>query len=520
MSKKNFLVRRRIRDLTKHSIGSRDDEEEKRRESIMPVTPSTTNQEKAVTATVSKVAPKPPYSAFSNRRKAAAVLIVSIAGFLGPLSGNIYIPILPQLQTVFQCSETTINATVSVFMAIMALAPLFWASWADFGGRKTLYITSLLIFILSNVLLASVPANIGALYVLRIFQAIGASSVMSVGAGTIADMVPPKDRAKAISYFMMGPQLGPIIGPILSIVATGEHWRWVFGLLAILGSAVYVVILFCLPETLRCLVGNGEVLQLSGWFVKPHVIQKRLISEEDMVNFPKPPKPSLRGYWRILKYRPVLLCSFNAGLLFAGFYGMSVTFSRILDEQYGFPHWAQSISYICPGASLIAGSLIGGRLSDHLRQRMITKHPDKYVPEHRLTLQLVGLIISMTGIMGYGWCVDKHVHVVAVFVFAFLGGFGMTWVFIVTTTYLTECSSGQPATNVAIGNFFRNASAAVSSVLIDVLVRKMGFGWCFTGLALIDLIGVGIVGLLIWKGPQWRHEWDEKKKQSTEPVMA
>jgi multidrug resistance protein len=427
------------------------------------------------------------------------------------LSGNIYIPILPQLQEVFNCSATTINATVSVFMGVMAVAPLFWASWADFGGRKTLYLVSLLLFILANILLAAVPANIGALFVLRIVQALGASSVMSVGAGTIADMVPPKNRAKAISYFMMGPQLGPILGPILSVISTGGNWRWIFGFLAVLGGVVYFVILFFLPETLRCLVGDGEVLELKGWFVKPHFRQKKLISREQEKKYPKPPKPSLKGYWEIIQYEPVLLCSFNAGLLFAGFYGMSVTFSRRLGDDYGFSHLAQSFSYVCPGISLISGSLIGGRLSDHLRKRMIKKHPGKYVPEHRFTLQLIGLAISMAGLLGYGWCIDKHVHVVAVFVFTFLGGFGMTWVFVVTTTYLTECSSGQPATNVAIGNFFRNACAAVSSVLINVLIQKMGFGWCFTGLALVDLVGFAIVALLMVRGPKWRAQWDEKK---------
>lgn len=456
--------------------------------------------------------PKPAYTAFTSRRKWFAIIIVSITGFLGPLTGNIYIPILPQLQQVFNTSETAINATVSVFMAIMAIAPLLWASWADFGGRKTLYLTSLLLFILANILLVAVPANIGALFVLRIVQAIGASSVMSVGAGTIADLVPPKERARAISYFMMGPQLGPILGPILSVIASGGHWRWIFGFLAIVGSLVYLVILFFLPETLRCLVGNGSRVPMNGWFVQPHLIQRRIITEEEACNYPKPPKPSLKGYWSILKYKPVLLCSFNSGLLFAGFYGMSVTFARRLHDDYGFSHLEQSFAYVCPGVSLITGSLIGGRLSDHLRQRMKRKHPERYTPEHRFSLQLVGLAISMCGLLGYGWCIDKHVHVVAVFVFTFLGGFGMTWVFVVTTTYLTECSSGQAATNVAIGNFFRNACAAVSSVLISELTEKMGFGWCFTGLALLDIIGFAIVLLLMAKGPAWRLQWEEKKR--------
>lgn len=451
----------------------------------------------------------PQYSAFSPARKSFILFLVTMAGFLSPVSGNIYIPILPQLQEVFKCSETTINATVSVFMAVFAVSPLLWASWADFGGRKLLYTTSLIFFIISNILLAAVPANIGALFILRIIQAFGASSVMSVGAGTVADIIEPKNRAKAISYFMLGPQLGPILGPILSVIASNGSWRWIFGFLAIYGGVVYLMIVFMLPETLRYLVGNGEVYSGSNsWFVIPkHIKQPKLI--EDSPRFPKPPKPSLKNYYKILKYKPVLLCSINAGLLFATFYGISVTFARVLQDNYGFTSLQRSFSYVCPGISLITGSLIGGRLSDHLRKLMIAKDPRNYVPEHRFSLQLVGLVISMAGVLGYGWFVDKHVHVASVFIFTFLGGFGMTWVFVTTTTYLTECSTGQPATNVAIGNFFRNAAAAISSVIIDQLIKKMGFGWCFTGLALIDLIGIGFVIILMVYGPKWRREWEE-----------
>ena len=114
-------------------------------------------------------------------------------------------------------------------MVVFAIAPLIWASWADYGGRKLLYLIPLVFFILANILLASVPANITALYILRILQAFGASSVISVGAGTVTDIIEPKNRAKAISIFMWGPQLGPILGPVLSIIAAKGDWRWIFG---------------------------------------------------------------------------------------------------------------------------------------------------------------------------------------------------------------------------------------------------------------------------------------------------
>ncbi|ONH66714.1 Dityrosine transporter 1 [Cyberlindnera fabianii] len=490
-----------------------------KRDSIIKQTDIEKVAESPITSGTTPSTP-PPYTAFSNARISCIIAIVTCAGFLGPVSGNIYIPILQQMQEVFNCSTTTINATVSVFMVFFAIAPLLWAPYADIGGRKTLYIVSLLFFIIANILLATVPANIGALFVLRIVQAFGASSVMSVGTATVADVTPPKDRAKVISYFMLGPQLGPILGPILSIIAWNGAWRWIFGFLAILGGVIYLAIVFCLPETLRCLVGNGEKVQLDGFFVKPRLTQKSLLSEDESKKYPLPPKPSLRGYWNIFKFKPVALCSFNNGLLFAGFYAMSVTFAEVLKDHYHFSSLHVSLSYICPGVSLVSGSLIGGRISDYLRTRMNIRHPGRYIPEHRFTLQFVGLAISLSGLLGYGWCIAKHHHVVSVFVFTFLTGFGMTFVFVTTTTYLTECSPAQKASSVAVANFFRNASAAVSSVIIHILVEKMGWGWCFTGLALLDVLGIAIVFFIIWKGPAWRKEWNDQKQNGLNSSSA
>ncbi|KAG7662653.1 DTR1 [[Candida] subhashii] len=449
------------------------------------------------------------YCVLSFKRKSFIVGIVTLAGFLGPVSGNIYIPILPELERVFGVSTTAINGTVSVFMVVFAFAPLLWASWADFGGRKVLYLISLVFFIIANILLATVPANIGALYVLRILQAFGASSVMSVGAGTVTDIIEPKNRAKAVSYFMLGPQLGPILGPIFSIIAASGEWRWIFGFLALLGFVVYIIILVFLPETLRYLVGDCSCYLGTSLFVKPRIWQTKIV--EDSPRYPKPPKPSLKNYWKIFKYKPVMLCSINGGILFATFYGVSVTFTQVLQTQYGFTNLQTSISYICPGLAMVAGSIIGGWLSDKLRADMIKKDPASYIPEKRFSLQFFGLLISMAGVIGYAWSVHKHIHVVAIFVFTYLTGFGMTWVFVANTTYLTECSSGQPATNVAIGNFFRNIAAAISSVIIDRLVEKMGFGWCFTGLGLLDLIGIGFVFILLKWGPKWRREHEQNK---------
>ena len=75
-----------------------------------------------------------------------------------------------------------------------------------------------------------------------------------------------------------------------------------------------------------------------------------------------------------------------------------------------------------------------------------------------------------------------------------VAGFGMTWVFVSSTTYQTECFPSYAATLVALAGLLRNPAAAVAAVIIDPLIDAMGFGWCYTGLALLNLLG--IIGVL------------------------
>lgn len=174
----------------------------------------------------------PPYSAFSHARQWSIILIVTAAGFFAPLTGAVYLPSLVLFESVFRTSSTVINASVSVYWAVFGIAPMFGATMSDYGGRKTIYVVYLAIFLIANTLLASIPPTVGGLFTLRVFQALGSSMVTSIGAGTVADVSEPAKRASRIGLFLLGPQLGPLLGPLIGGQFSHERtWRWVFGFL-------------------------------------------------------------------------------------------------------------------------------------------------------------------------------------------------------------------------------------------------------------------------------------------------
>ncbi|KAI2079065.1 Dityrosine transporter 1 [Ophidiomyces ophidiicola] len=413
-------------------------------------------------------------------------------------------------------------------MVVFAFAPLFWASLADWKGRRPLYLLSLLIYIAANVLLAALPAHFAALVVLRVVQAFGSAAVVSMGAGTVADTTEPKKRARAMSYFLLGPQCGPILGPVVGgALAGGPSWRWIFGFLAMLAAALWLAILLLLPETLRARVGNGRVVA-DRWLVWPLRASSPRAPEPE--RGPPPPKPSLAGYWRLFAYPPIGIVCLNTAVLYASYFCIAVQLPAALQGVYRWSTASVGAGYLVVGIAMVLGSLSGGHFSDWRRARIARLRGEHTVtPEIRLLDQIWGVLLCAAGLLMFGWFVDRAVHPAATLVSTFLSelvprpryceeldtltspittaGFGMSWIFVASNAFLTECIAQQAAAAFALGNMLRNPAAAVAAAIIEPLVRRMGWGWCFTGLSLLNLVGVGAsVTVLRLKSSGWREQ--------------
>ncbi|KAI4931995.1 uncharacterized protein J4E92_003894 [Alternaria infectoria] len=445
-----------------------------------------------------------PYSAFSVNRRRFILGVVTAAGFFGPLCGAVYLPSLKIFEKIFDASETAVNGTVSMYMMVFAIAPLFGAAASDLGGRKTVYIVGLGSFLVANTLLAVLPPHIAELYILRVFQAFGSCIVFSVGAGTVADITEPAKRGTALAWFLMGPQLGPVLGPLIGgALADESRWRWIFGFLSIASFPVYLLIVFCTPETLRSLVGNGAPVANQPWFSIPKFRTQPCTDSRA----PKAPRPTPRKFLHLLKYPPHLIVSFNGAFQFAGLYAIFISFATIWQEAYGWTAAETGYAYICPGIAMFVASMVVGRLSDRMRKRALAKSSTgKVAPERRITIQIFGFVIAAAGKIMFGWFALAQFHPAAVLFCTALAAIGMSIIFVTSTSFQTECDPGQAASLVALAGFMRNMAAAISSLIMASILDAMGWGWAFTGLGIIDLLCIPGIILVIFRGPKFRQE--------------
>jgi multidrug resistance protein len=165
------------------------------------------------------------------------------------LGFGLVMPLLPIYARDFGATGTQLGFLTASF-AIARLVTTFPGGWlADRAGRKKPIILGLLAYSVVMALYGfSQDAN--QLIVLRGFQGMASGVVWPVISTMVVDMVPPKDRGKAMGLYEMMHFLGMVIGPGLGGVLAGVFTIavpfFVCGVLAFFSS---ILVVFTVQET-------------------------------------------------------------------------------------------------------------------------------------------------------------------------------------------------------------------------------------------------------------------------------
>ncbi len=187
---------------------------------------------------------------------------------------------------------------------------------------------------------------------------------------------------------------------------------------AISGFALWLLILLALPETLRARVGSGRLYQQRSPFLWPPTFSSPLAPSWE--RGPKPPVPTLKGYWRLFCYPPIGIVTFNTAMLYSTYFAIAVQLPTELAVRYQWPSAAVGAGFLAVGIAMIVGSMCGGRFSDWRRARAVKEAPDgKVDPEFRLVDQIWGVLVCVAGCVMYGWLIDVTAHPAAVLVATF-----------------------------------------------------------------------------------------------------
>ena len=177
------------------------------------------------------------------------VILLGSLTAMGPLAIDMYLPSLPSIGVGQHATTSQTQATVSAFLAGMAIGQLFYGPASDRLGRRPPLLFGTVVYIAASIAcsLAISPAMlIGG----RFIQALGACAGGVVSRAIIRDRFNHTETARALSLMMLIMGLAPILAPLLGGALLGlGGWRLNFWFMTSFGVIVGVVAFFRLKES-------------------------------------------------------------------------------------------------------------------------------------------------------------------------------------------------------------------------------------------------------------------------------
>ncbi|EGD84543.1 hypothetical protein H112_08250 [Trichophyton rubrum D6] len=467
---------------------------------------------------------------YNRKSKWFITFVVAVAAAAAPMGSAIFLPGLGDVARTYNTTATVTNLSVALYMLSISIFPLWWSSFSERLGRRSIYLASFALFTLWSIL-SALSVSITMLIIMRVLAGGAAASVQAVGAGTIADVWDPIDRGRAMGIFYLGPLCGPLIAPILGGILTQSlGWRSTQWFLAIYGGLILVFILFALPETLanrkplpppQLENGSPEIERTLSRVSSRQVVQQttRALNMFKIIII-DPLKIIL-----YIRFPAVALTVYYASIAFGCLYVMNIsieiTFSR---DPYNFSTIIIGLLYIPGALGYIAASVFGGPWMDSIMKREARRANrvdanGKYIfiPEDRMRENAwVGALLFPSALIWYAWTAENGVHWFATIAANFFFGLGSMLIFSMSTTMLTEFMPNRSSAGVALNNFMRNIASCVGGVVAAPIIDAIGNGWLFTILGLICLASSVVIWAMKRLGPRWRIIMEEQLKKENE----
>jgi EmrB/QacA subfamily drug resistance transporter len=122
----------------------------------------------------------------------------------------------------------------TAFLITSTIATPLYGKLSDIYGRKRFFMLAITLFVIGSAL-CGISTSMYELAAFRAFQGLGAGGLFSLALAIIADIIPPRERAKYQGYMMAvfasSSVLGPIVGGYLasqSSIVGLAGWRWIF----------------------------------------------------------------------------------------------------------------------------------------------------------------------------------------------------------------------------------------------------------------------------------------------------
>ncbi|MCT1175471.1 multidrug effflux MFS transporter [Pediococcus pentosaceus] len=274
----------------------------------------------------------------STVRKWWLVFFMGVVSATGPLSMDMYLPGLPEMQRAFHSSASTLQLSITFCLIGLAVGQLIVGPISDRIGRRVPLVVGFGLYAVTSLMLIF-TTNIYLFIGIRLIQGLAGSTGQVLSRAVARDLFNGHELTKFYAMLMAVNGAFPIIAPIiggalLSIV----QWQGIFVLLFVIGILVMVGVLCTLPETLK--VTNNEVLTLGQTF---------------------------KGLGAMFGKRQFILIALTQGLIFGALFSYISASSFVFQTYFHMTVGQFSLLYAINGLGIILGNNLPGYLPEQIK---------------------------------------------------------------------------------------------------------------------------------------------------------
>ncbi|KAG4413274.1 hypothetical protein IFR04_013593 [Cadophora malorum] len=414
--------------------------------------------------------------------------IVSAITFITPLASSMFAPGVPQLMQEFKSTNKELASfVVSVYILGFAIGPMIIAPMSELYGRKKLYQCCNVLFCAFTVVCGE-SVNLGMLLAFRFWAGCAGVAPLTIGAGSIGDLMAAEERGGAMAIFSLGPLLGPIIGPIAGgYITQSIGWRWVFRILAIGSFIVTLLSIFFMDETYTPTLLEVRAKKLREEHDEPLYRSKHASDLPPRTIF----KNAIARPLKLLFLSPIVsLLSLHVAFVYGLLYLLFTTFTTVFTGIYAFDTGSVGLTFLGLGVGSILGVVVIGGTSDKIYKYYKAKNNNEGKPEYRLPALMWCSMFVPVGLFWYGWSAQAHVHYIVPILGTVLIAFGMLSVMLPVQSYLVDAYTQYAASAIAAATILRSLLGALLPLAGQPLFDSLGIGW---GNSLLGFLSLAMV---------------------------
>lgn len=163
----------------------------------------------------------------TKTNKGLVTFALFIATFLSAVEGTIVSTAMPTIVGDLK-GIAIMNWVFSIYLLTTTLSTPVYGKLVDELGRKPVFITGLVIFLIGS-MLSGLSTSMPQMIAWRAVQGIGAGAILPISNTIIADIYPPEKRAQILGINNSAWGIASVAAPLLGgLIVDNLSWKWVF----------------------------------------------------------------------------------------------------------------------------------------------------------------------------------------------------------------------------------------------------------------------------------------------------